>query len=91
MVLSARALIAALRGERERALELVERSLEVANRSDSPDHIARALIAAAEVHRDLGRRADAQDAVEQAIALAEPKKSFAVADRARAVLATMPA
>jgi class 3 adenylate cyclase/tetratricopeptide (TPR) repeat protein len=91
IVLSGRALIAALRGERERARELVERSLEAARCSDSPDHTAYALIVAAEVYRELGQAADAQRAVEQAIALAEPKQSFALADRARAVLVTMKA
>jgi tetratricopeptide (TPR) repeat protein len=88
---SGRALIAALRGERERASDLVEQAVEAARTSDAPDHIARALIVAAEVHRELGRYADAQRAVEQAIALAEPKRSFALADRARAVLVTMKA
>jgi len=91
MALSVRAAIAALRGESERALELVERSIAAARISDAPDHVTRALIVAAEVHRDLGRHADAQKAVEQAVALAEPKKSLALADRARAVLVTMPA
>jgi class 3 adenylate cyclase/tetratricopeptide (TPR) repeat protein len=91
LVRSGRAVIAALRGEHGRALELVEQTLEAANTSDSPDHIARALILAAEVQRDLGRHTDAQHAVEQAIALAEPKKSLALVDRARAVLVTMKA
>jgi tetratricopeptide (TPR) repeat protein len=91
MASSARAVIAALRGECERALGLVERSIDAAKISDAPDHVARALIVAAEVHRDLGRHADAHQAVAQAVALAEPKKSLALVDRARAVLATMPA
>jgi tetratricopeptide (TPR) repeat protein len=91
MVLFARAWIAAARGEADQAVGLLDRSLAVARSSDSPDHVIGALIVAAEVYRLLGRLGEAQDFVEQAIALAEPKKSLALADRARAVLATMPA
>jgi tetratricopeptide (TPR) repeat protein len=91
MVLFARAWIAAARGEGDRAIELLDRALEVARSSDSPDHVIGALIVGAEVYRILGRLGDAQAFVEQATALAEPKKSLALADRARAVLATMPA
>jgi class 3 adenylate cyclase/tetratricopeptide (TPR) repeat protein len=89
--LGARARIAALRGDAGATEELVTASLAAADTGDSSVHSASARIVAAEAYRDLGVFEEARRLVEQAVSLAEEKNSVAIAARARAVVATMPA
>jgi DNA-binding SARP family transcriptional activator len=81
--LAARARVAAHRGESSEALALGEAAVEAVERTDRPNHKARIWLALAEVERAAGNNADADAAVQEALALFEQKGNVAAAARLR--------
>jgi tetratricopeptide (TPR) repeat protein len=82
--LAARGRLAAKRGDLGEALELAQRAVEVAERSDWLNYGARAWLAVAEVQRANGQAAEAEAAVAKALGLYEAKGNVAAAARLEA-------
>jgi tetratricopeptide (TPR) repeat protein len=89
--LDQRARIAAARGDGAAAAELVERSRAIIDATDAFEHRVYHRITAAETQLAAGNRDEAQRLVDESIRLTEQRGSLALVERARAVLATMPA
>jgi tetratricopeptide (TPR) repeat protein len=86
-----RSLVAAARGDLERALDLAREAVGYAQQTDFPVHMAESLVTLGAVLRMAGDESEAAAAFERAAALADAKGDQPVADWVRAVEAGAPA